>query len=99
MFAPSTPAAADPLHGNNVSASGGHQNNNNNNNNQDMFDAAWNDGNEMWYLAPGPAFFQNLDSNSVNMTAEGVHVGGMDLLEYMAMDPDTQNFGVMDSHF
>jgi hypothetical protein len=48
----------------------------------------WNNpNNEMWYLPTGPAFFQNIDSNSVAMTAEGVNVGGMDLLEYMIMDP------------
>ncbi|GAO17537.1 hypothetical protein UVI_02003050 [Ustilaginoidea virens] len=48
----------------------------------------WNDpGNEMWYLPPGPAFFQNMGDSSVAMTAEGVNVGGLDLLEYMAMDP------------
>jgi len=47
----------------------------------------WNNpGNEMWYLPPGPAFFQNMGDSAVAMTAEGVNVGGMDLLEYMAMD-------------
>lgn len=46
-----------------------------------------NPNNEMWYLPTGPAFFQNMDSNAVAMTAEGVNVGGLDLLEYMAMDP------------
>lgn len=98
MFGPSTPAAADNINANGIPATGGPHNNNN----QDsgLFDPAWNnDGSEMWYLAPGAAFFQNLDSNSVNMTAEGVHVGGIDLLEYMAMDPDPQQFSVMDSHF
>lgn len=40
----------------------------------------------MWYLPPGPAFFQNMDNTAVAMTAEGVNVGGLDLLEYMAMD-------------
>jgi hypothetical protein len=45
---------------------------------------------EMWYLAPGAAFFQNMDNNAVSMTAEGISVGGMDLLDYMAMD---QNYG------
>lgn len=47
----------------------------------------WDHGNEMWYLPPGPAFFQNMGDSSVAMTAEGVNVGGLDLLEYMAMDP------------
>ena len=53
-----------------------------------IFDEWNNAGNEMWYLPPGPAFFQNMETNgSVAMTAEGVNVGGLDLLEYMAMDP------------
>ncbi|KAF5024894.1 hypothetical protein F66182_3016 [Fusarium sp. NRRL 66182] len=48
----------------------------------------WNhQGNEMWYLPPGPAFFQNVENPSVAMGPEGVNVGGLDLLEYMAMDP------------
>ena len=53
-----------------------------------IFDDWSNPGNEMWYLPAGPAFFQNMETNgSVSMTAEGVNVGGLDLLEYMAMDP------------
>lgn len=52
-----------------------------------MFDDWNNPGNEMWYLPTGPAFFQNMESNNVAMTAEGVNVGGLDLLDYMAMDP------------
>lgn len=52
-----------------------------------LFDEWNNPGNEMWYLPPGPAFFQNMGDSSVAMTAEGVNVGGLDLLEYMAMDP------------
>ncbi|KAJ2893033.1 hypothetical protein MKZ38_009126 [Zalerion maritima] len=56
----------------------------------DMFadSGDWNtSGNEMWYLPPGAAFFQNMEGqNAVAMTAEGVNVGGVDLLEYMAMD-------------
>ena len=40
---------------------------------------------DMWYLPPGPAFFQNSDQ-AITQTAEGVNVGGFDLLEYMAMD-------------
>jgi hypothetical protein len=52
----------------------------------------WNNpGNEMWYLPPGPAFFQNMENNNVAMTAEGVNVGGIDLLEYMAMDTPFQS--------
>lgn len=46
-------------------------------------------GNDMWFLPAGPAFFQNVggpgDTN-VGMSAEGINVGGMDLLDYMAMD-------------
>ncbi|KAM0250662.1 hypothetical protein ACHAQJ_008539 [Trichoderma viride] len=52
-----------------------------------LFDEWNNAGSEMWYLPPGPAFFQNMENSSVAMTAEGVNVGGLDLLEYMAMDP------------
>ncbi|KAG5997867.1 hypothetical protein E4U43_002560 [Claviceps pusilla] len=52
-----------------------------------LFDEWNNPGNEMWYLPTGPAFFQNMGDSSVAMTAEGVNVGGLDLLEYMAMDP------------
>ncbi|KAH6976127.1 hypothetical protein BKA56DRAFT_488934 [Ilyonectria sp. MPI-CAGE-AT-0026] len=69
---PSTPTAVD----NNVS-----------NMDVSLFDDWNNQGNEMWYLPPGPAFFQNVENTSVAMTAEGVNVGGLDLLEYMAMDP------------
>ena len=48
----------------------------------------WNNpGTEMWYLPPGPALFQNMENSAVAMTAEGVNVGGLDLLEYMVMDP------------
>ena len=52
-----------------------------------MFDDWNNPGNEMWYLPTGPAFFQNMENNNVAMTSEGVNVGGLDLLDYMAMDP------------
>jgi hypothetical protein len=97
MFGPSTPAATDAVHGNGLSAPGSAAHNNNNQ--EGIYDAAWNNPeNEFWYLAPGAAFYQNLDNNSVNMTAEGIHVGGLDLLEYMAMDPDPQAFGFLDSH-
>lgn len=44
-------------------------------------------GEEMWYLPTGPALFQNMGDSAVAMTAEGVNVGGFDLLEYMVMDP------------
>ena len=76
-LAPSTPTASGA--GDVTGLSGISDNN---------FDGAeWNtSGNEMWYLPPGPAFFQNMDNSTVSMTAEGLNVGGMDLLEYMAMD-------------
>ena len=47
----------------------------------------WNGGNEMWYLPPGAAFFQNVSDQTITQTAEGVNVGGMDLLDYMTLDP------------
>lgn len=50
--------------------------------------ADWNN-NEMWYLPAGPAFFQNMGDSNVAMTAEGVSVAGMDLLDFMTMDPNT----------
>jgi len=39
----------------------------------------------MWYLPAGAAFFQNNDQ-AITQTAEGVNIGGMDLLDYMALD-------------
>jgi hypothetical protein len=51
----------------------------------------WTNGSEMWYLPPGAAFFQNANE-SITQTAEGVQLGGMDLLDYMAMD----QFGGLD---
>lgn len=45
--------------------------------------------NDMWFLPAGPAFFQNVagpGDSGVGMSAEGINVGGMDLLDYMAMD-------------
>jgi hypothetical protein len=62
-----------------------------------LFDEWNNPGNEMWYLPTGPAFFQNMENNNVAMTAEGVNVGGLDLLDYMAMDP-VGGFGGMDGN-
>ncbi|KAI0976405.1 hypothetical protein F4678DRAFT_416946 [Xylaria arbuscula] len=51
---------------------------------------------EMWYLPPGAGLFQNVGENSnVTMTDQGVNVGGIDLLEFMAMDPP--NFGMGDT--
>lgn len=45
--------------------------------------------NDMWFLPAGAAFFQNVGGpgdSGVGMSAEGINVGGMDLLDYMAMD-------------
>jgi hypothetical protein len=56
-----------------------------------FFDEWATPGDEMWYLPPGPAFFQNMQDSAVAMTAEGVNVGGLDLLEYMAMDDPFNN--------
>lgn len=47
----------------------------------------WQSGNEMWYLPPGAAFFQNVNDQTITQTADGVNVGGMDLLDYMTLDP------------
>ncbi|KAK4169396.1 hypothetical protein QBC43DRAFT_329834 [Cladorrhinum sp. PSN259] len=87
MFGPSTPAATTGLDNSN-----GHNASHSLLDNNTFVGAAdnsadWNDGNGngMWYLPAGAAFFQNIDNNSVSMTAEGVNVGGLDLLEYMAM--------------
>jgi hypothetical protein len=77
MFGPSTPAAAAVDDSNNLFAES---------NGGGGGDWA---SNEMWYLPAGPAFFQNVGdpSSNVAMTAEGVNIAGMDLLDYMAMDP------------
>jgi hypothetical protein len=48
-------------------------------------DGDWNNGNEMWYLPPGAAFFQNVNDQTITQTADGVNVGGMDLLDYMTL--------------
>lgn len=103
MFGPSTPAATTGLDNNNNNTS--NTNNNGGAGNTNLPDGGgvalfensdWaNPSNEMWYLPTGPAFFQNIDNTSVSMTAEGVNVGGLDLLEYMAMDPmDHHAFGM-----
>jgi len=42
-------------------------------------------GNEMWYLPPGPEFYNNVNNQTITQTAEGVNVGGMDLLDYMTL--------------
>lgn len=49
----------------------------------------WTGSNDIWFLPAGPAFFQNMGApgeNTVAMSAEGVNVGGIDLLDFMAMD-------------
>jgi hypothetical protein len=92
MFGPSTPAATTGLDNGTTAAGAGAGLGDGG-----LFDNPdWaNPNNEMWYLPTGPAFFQNIDNNAVSMTAEGVNVGGIDLLEYMAMDPmDHHNFGM-----
>ena len=92
MFGPSTPAAATGQDGNANNTSGLM-------NTDGIFDNAvdWAaSGNEMWYLPPGAAFFSNMADASVSMTAEGVNVGGMDLLDFMAMDD--QQYGAMDGN-
>lgn len=46
-------------------------------------------GDDIWFLPAGSAFFQNVGGpgdSGVGMSAEGINVGGMDLLDYMAMD-------------
>lgn len=95
MFGPSTPAGTVG-----ISENAGQATNNGVNQDTGLMDnPEWNDpSNEMWYLPPGPAFFQNMDNTSVAMTAEGIHVGGVDLLEYMAMDPMDSQFGMMDGN-
>ncbi|KAI1644326.1 uncharacterized protein F4817DRAFT_222849 [Daldinia loculata] len=56
----------------------------------------WAADDQMWYLPPGPGLFQNMGENTnVTMTDQGVNVGGVDLLEFMAMDPPSFN-GPMD---
>ncbi|KAK3302324.1 uncharacterized protein B0T15DRAFT_514369 [Chaetomium strumarium] len=94
MFGPSTPAATTGLE-NNGASNGALPDG-------PLFDnPVWaNPNDEMWYLPTGPAFFQNIDNNAVSMTAEGVNVGGMDLLEYMAMDSmDHHSFNIDGSAF
>ncbi|KAK2605304.1 hypothetical protein N8I77_008153 [Diaporthe amygdali] len=88
---PTTPAStAIPVNGNNNNSST--LSANNNNNIPDMFGsdgADWAGNSDMWFLPAGPAFFQNVGGpgeNNVAMSAEGVNVGGIDLLDYMAMD-------------
>ncbi|KAI1451172.1 hypothetical protein F5Y02DRAFT_406235 [Annulohypoxylon stygium] len=86
VFGPTTPA----LSGNVVETS---------NMNENIYEtgADWTADDQMWYLPPGPGLFQNMGENSnVTMTDQGVNVGGVDLLEFMAMDHPAFN-GPMDS--
>lgn len=90
MFGPSTPAAVPAgLHDHNNDGGGTGLYDNN---------ADWSaPGTEMWYLPPGAAFFSNMGDANVSMTAEGVNVGGIDLLDFMVMDGEQGPFG-MDGH-
>lgn len=54
---------------------------------EQLFGADWNGGSEMWYLPAGPGFFQNVGDQAITQTADGVMVGDLDLLDYMAQDP------------
>lgn len=98
---PTTPAStAMPVNGNNAanntnSNTMGPTGNGNGNSHHipDMFGADGTDwagaNSDMWFLPAGPAFFQSVGGpgeNNVAMSAEGVNVGGIDLLDYMAMD-------------
>ncbi|OTA61953.1 hypothetical protein K449DRAFT_395325 [Hypoxylon sp. EC38] len=81
VFGPATPALSgnvvDTSHlGDNIFESG----------------ADWTADDQMWYLPPGPGLFQTVGENSnVTMTDQGVNVGGVDLLEFMAMDHPSFN--------
>ncbi|TVY38422.1 Transcriptional activator, partial [Lachnellula subtilissima] len=46
----------------------------------------WTGNNEMWYLPPGPEFYRAVNDQAITQTADGVNVGGMDLLDFMTMD-------------
>jgi hypothetical protein len=50
-------------------------------------------GNDMWYLPAGPAFFQN-SNQAITQTAEGISVGGIDLLDFMTMDSSEYTAGL-----
>ncbi|KAI1264084.1 transcriptional activator ARO80 [Xylariaceae sp. FL1019] len=79
FFGPSTPVANNNS-GSVMDTSNGMSEN--------MFDASEWTTDDMWYLPPGAGLFQNVGENSnVTMTDQGVNVGGVDLLEFMAMDP------------
>lgn len=81
VFGPTTPA----MGGHVVEAS---------NMGENLFEsgADWAADDQMWYLPPGPGLFQSVGENSnVTMTDQGVNVGGVDLLEFMAMDPPSFN--------
>ena len=51
----------------------------------DSFNAEREETEDFWYLPTGAAFFQNND-HPITQTAEGVNVGGWDLLDLMTMD-------------
>lgn len=58
----------------------------------------WGNAGEMWYLPPGAAFFHNANADtSITQTSEGVNLGGVDLLDYMAMDSMDQYPGGIES--
>jgi hypothetical protein len=42
---------------------------------------------QMWYLPTGPGLFQTGENSNVTMTDQGVNIGGLDLLDFMTMDP------------
>ncbi|CAN8097216.1 unnamed protein product [Discula destructiva] len=86
--------ASDNNNNNNNSSSSSH---NNLSLVSDLFGGGGGDGpdwatgpaNDLWFLPAGPAFFQSVGGpgdSGVGMSAEGINVGGMDLLDYMAMD-------------
>ncbi|MBE3110372.1 MAG: hypothetical protein IMZ46_07635, partial [Acidobacteria bacterium] len=75
---PGTPAGLDNLVDSSGAGANGHGG---------VMGEDWHNDDAMWYLPAGPAFFQNMENSEVAMTAEGVNVGGMDLLEYMVMEP------------
>lgn len=58
----------------------------------------WANTTDLWYLPAGAAFFQNSDQ-AITQTAEGVNVGGIDLLDYMAMEYPGSNSHELSSGF
>jgi hypothetical protein len=43
---------------------------------------------KLWDISPGPSFAHNLKDQDVSLRAEVVSLGGMDLLDYTALDTD-----------